>query len=184
MPKKKVISMLEFLRTGSFGGLTDGMKVSDLEPLFGEPIYTKEGDDHTGKWVYDDVDFYVNLELNIVYGIVIWGFRDEDGQGNYPRENKNFRIEPWQLRWQLGLVKTINALKTENLKFQQLPNTPIDSYETLKLESGAEIIFTDDFDLVDGKYIPANPTRLVYDSILNINLKYALTALNSHLIDV
>ncbi len=180
MPKKKVISMLEFLRTGSFGGLTNGAKITELEQLFGEPIYTKDDEGNTGKWVYEDVDFYVNLEFNVVYGIVIWGFRDKDELGSIPRENKNFRVDPWLLRWQLGLEKTCNALKSENLRFQQLPNVPDEGYETLKLESGTEIIFTCDFDLVDGKYIPAHPTRLVYEAILNINLENAITKFNSH----
>jgi hypothetical protein len=181
MPKKKVISMFEFLRTGSFGGLSNGASIAELKPNFGKPLYEKENEDLTGKWVYEDVDIYTNLETQKVWGFVIWGFRNQDEFGGFPLENKKFRIDPWLLRWQLGLVNTINALKSENLNFLQLPNAPIKGYETLKLESGTEIIFSDDFDLVNGKFIPANPTRLVYDAILNINLKYAVTKLNSHL---
>ncbi len=180
MPKKKVISLLEFLRTGSFGGLTNGARISELTTHFGKPIYTKENENLSGKWVYEDVDFYTNLEREVVYGIVIWGFRDQDELGNKPRENESFRIDPWILRWQLGLDKTFTSLKSENLKFQQLPDTPCTSYESLKLESGTEIIFTDDFDFINGKYVPAEPKRLVYEAILNINLDYGVTAFKTN----
>ena len=96
MPKKKVISMLEFLRTGSFGGISCGVEVSEAKKFLGKPIYVKEYENATQKWVYEDVDFNVNLEIQKIYGIVIWGFRDEDEFGFFPRENKNFRIDPWK----------------------------------------------------------------------------------------
>ncbi len=176
MPKKKVISMLEFLRTGMFGGLAVGADVNDLTRDFGKPIYIKEYKDLTTKWVYEDVDFYVNLELQKVYGIIIWGFRDKDDLGNRPRENKKFLIDPWVLRWESGIAKTQKALESENINFQHLSSTPGEGYETFRLESGVEIVFSEEPEWIDGKQIWTENPKFCYESIFNISNELAKTS--------
>jgi hypothetical protein len=176
MPKKKVISMLEFLRTGMFGGLAVGADVADLRPTFGKPVYIKENEDFRGKYVYEDVEFFYNMESQKVYGIIIFGFRDKDELGNFPRENKKFRIDPWILRWQSGLLNTRNALNSENLTFQQLPSTPGEGYETFRLKSGVEIIFSEEPEWVDGKIVYLDPPKIVYESIIKTSSEFVTTS--------
>jgi hypothetical protein len=176
MPKKKVISMLEFLRTGMFGGLSVGADVADLRPHFGEPVYIKNYRDLTAKWAYEDMEFYVNLELQKVYGIIIAGFQDKDDLGHYPRENKDFKIDPWILRWESGLLNTKNALDSVNLEFLQIPNAPSEGYETFRLKSGTQIIFAEEPDWVDGIQVWTENPRIVIDAIINTSSELAETS--------
>lgn len=175
MPKKKVISLLEFLQTGMFGGLSVGANVADLRPTFGKPVYVKENEDFRGKYVYEDVKFFYNMESQKVYGIIIFGFRDKDELGNFPRENKEFRIDSWILRWELGVEKTRIALESANLNFQYLPNTPGEGYETLLLESGVEITFSETPEWVDGKSVYLDPPKIVYESIVKTSSEFSHT---------
>jgi hypothetical protein len=168
MPKKKVISMLEFLKTGTFGGFEIGSSMDDFVLQFGKPLYSKENDDFTGKLVYEDVDIYTFLKSRKVWGIVFWGFRKSDEQGSFPMENKKFRIDPWKLRYEYGLLKTKNALDSESLKFSQIPAHPSTGYETLRLASGIEIILTEEYVKNRSNDSPIN---LVYDAILKLEPK-------------
>jgi hypothetical protein len=164
MPKK-IISMLEFLRTGTFGGFKIGLSMDDFIMRFGKPLYHKESDDYTGKLVYEDVDIYTCLKTHKIWGIIFWGFRNSDNQGGFPLENKKFIVEPWKLRYELGLMETKNALDSENLKFIHISGHPGREYETLRLESGVEIVLTEEYVVNKPE---DQPIRLVYDAIFKI----------------
>jgi hypothetical protein len=172
MLKKKIISLLEFLKTGMFGDVLNGAQISTLETSLGAPLYVKEDDDLTSKWVYEDVDFYINNEHQTIWGIMIWGFRAKDDLGNFPMANKMFRIDPWLLRWQSGIGQTHAALKSEGISFRHSLATPTRGYETCYLESGTTISFTEGSEAKDRK------SEFVYDAIFNIDTKYAVTSKN------
>jgi hypothetical protein len=155
MPNHPRISLLEFLRTGRFGDLGLGMHVSELFPMFGDPTYTKTNKSRRGKWVYKDVEFWINEESQRVYAIWILGFSDTDSLGAFPRINKRYALDPWVLRWSTGLENTLRALKSANLMSQHKLYDQLPSYESLELESGVTIMFRKE----------PEESKLVFDAI-------------------
>jgi hypothetical protein len=167
MPKKKVVSLLEFLEFGTFGGFELGSSVKDFVSQFGKPLHAKESYE-TGHLIYEDVDIYTDLKTQQVWGVFIWGFRNSDNLGGFPLENKKFRIDPWLLRYELGLEKTKEALDSANLKYKQIPAHLGNEFETLQLTSGTEIVLAEE-NIANSQN--NRPKNLVYEVIFKFGRK-------------
>ena len=145
MPSPRV-SLLEFLRTGKFGGVSLGANISEVKAIFGEPQFIKTGSygDPICTWDYWNIRFGYNTESQKVYTISIEVFHDEDHLDNHGHIRKRFPLDVGIFGVESDFEGTKKALHSAKLHFQQISNEPTSEYETLRLDSGAEFVFRRD----------------------------------------
>jgi hypothetical protein len=146
MPKKKVISMLEFLRTGVLGGIACGCTITEVLQRFGKSDYevTYQGGD-ISSFRYDSLEIWFNTQTRVVYRITLQRFR------NFwkPKSTHSFRqgipqitrakVDAWVLRESMDIETVMRFLKTANIKYVQ--NHWHSDVEELELQSGVCLLF-------------------------------------------
>jgi hypothetical protein len=140
MPKKKVISMLEFLRTGMFGELSLGSTKNDMLQFLGEPSawgnsITKD----LGFCIYGDVEFHWWTNTNKIRLIHFDHFSRINDTGEYPRLHKSYELDPWVIRSEANMFDIQNALSKQQIPFSRV--NKLSTWDALILESGCEINF-------------------------------------------
>jgi hypothetical protein len=144
MPKKKIISMLEFLRTGKSAGITCGCTAEEVVSRLGPPDYESDYD-YIKKLRYNSLEVWFHADTRIVYRLTFQRFR----HFRKPKHSHSFqqaiplvtraKVDPWVLREGLGLETAKRLLKTANLEYQQ-SQLPFGA-DQLKLESGVCLLF-------------------------------------------
>jgi hypothetical protein len=161
MPKKKVISMLEFLRTGVLGGIACGCTITEVLQRFGKPDYKAVSPyvKHCSWFRYGSLEIWFHEETQIVNRMTLQRFQQRHrSNGLYrnkshtiyrntsPKRRKHRfekaipnisrkTIDPWILREGLDVYTLMRFLKTANLEFRHSLNrwTKVDQ---LDLDSG------------------------------------------------
>jgi hypothetical protein len=140
MPRRQVISMLEFLRTGKLAGITCGCTAEDVVSTLGKPDY------QTDSWFrYDSLEVWFFAETRVVYRLTLQRFRNfwkpkhaHSFEQSIPQITRA-KVDPWVLRERLGLETIKRFLKTANLEYQQ-SQWKIGT-DQLKLASGVCLLF-------------------------------------------
>jgi hypothetical protein len=143
---KKVISLLEFLRTGKLAGLTCGCTTDDVIRVLGKPNYGYE--DRFPNFRYDSLELWFNTQTQVVYRITLQRFRNF----GKPKSTHSFRqgipqitrakVDAWVIREDMDIETTKRFLKTANIKYVQ--NHWHSNVEELELQSGVCLLFDPD----------------------------------------
>jgi hypothetical protein len=154
MPKKKVISMLEFLRTGSFGGISCGMDVAHFVEKFGSPDwvwYSPELPNLGFMGIVESLEIGFLKDLNII-GMIKINFLSGKGHKRYSRFSKKIhpthrvpyisrvKFNPWIIRDHLDCQTFQRFLMSAQLNYT---HTKIYSLglDQIEFESGVTLLF-------------------------------------------
>ena len=144
---RRVLSILEFLRTGKLGGITCGCTTTDVIAALGQPNYEDASDHIKNSSVmgFADLEVWFHAQTQIVNRLSIKGFRNL----TKPKSQHTFaqaiphitraKVDPWVLRHGLGIDTMKRFLKTANLEYQQSRQNHI--LDRLDLESGVCLLF-------------------------------------------
>jgi hypothetical protein len=140
MSRRRVISILEFLRTGKLAGITCGCTTGDVIASLGQPDFK-----YVTNFRYDSLEVWFHADTRIVYRLTFQRFR----HFREPKHSHSFqqaipqvtraKIDPWMLREGLELETAKRFLKTAHLEYQQ-SQLPTGS-DQLELESGVCLFF-------------------------------------------
>jgi hypothetical protein len=153
MPKKKVISMLEFLRTGSFGGISCGMTLDDFHREFGKAdfVWFPPEFDQIGYTGVDSLEIVFHKATNIICRIKLrWlSFKSKKKYGSFlkithpshrvPRIARA-KIDPWVIRENLEVHTFLRFLKSAKLNFFH-SQWRFGQVDQIELESGVILLF-------------------------------------------
>jgi hypothetical protein len=158
MPKKKVISMLEFLRTGMFGGIACGCTMNDVLRQFGKPDYIYQPDEILS-FTYGSLEIWFHTEQKIVHRITLKRFHLYCWEKNLTRENTLKRhthffkqskpkiprkkFNSWVLRGGMDVFTFSRFLKTAKIEFRhsQWWRNKKSAPDQLNLDSGVRLFF-------------------------------------------
>jgi hypothetical protein len=147
MSRRRVISMLEFLRTGKLAGITCGCTAEDVVSVFGEPDYEAHSDSiQNCSWFrYDSLEVWFHAKTRIVNRLTLQRFR----HFRQPKRSHSFqqsipqitraKIDPWVLRESLELETAKRFLKTAHLDYKQSQSSI--GIDQLNLQSGVYLLF-------------------------------------------
>jgi hypothetical protein len=135
MPKK-IISMLEFLRTGTVLGVTVESSVADVFRVFGKPDYTWQSlDPNISSMGYGDLEFWfwndsqqldqIKINLNSLHPISV----------------RRAKLDPWIICFGLPLEIAKRYLKSAKLEFEL--SKPSKYIDQIQLASGVTLLFDD-----------------------------------------
>lgn len=154
MPKKKLISMLEFLRTGVLGGIACGCTITEVLQRFGKPDFTYQPSE-ISSFRYGSLEVWFHTEQKIVYRITLHHFWNEytrsanalkkrthvfkQSKPKIPRKT----IDSWVLRGGMDVFTFSRFLKTAKIEFghSQWWGNKNSAPDQLDLESGVRIFF-------------------------------------------
>jgi hypothetical protein len=158
MPKKKVISILEFLRTGIVGNIACGCKTNDVIQQFGRPDYIY----HSGapsSLTYGSLEIWFHPKENIVYRITFKNFKlhyweKTSYKAKAPkRRTHEFRqsklivprvkFDPWVVRDGMDVFTLMRFLKMAKIEYwhSQWWGNKNSAPDQLNLDSGVQIFF-------------------------------------------
>jgi hypothetical protein len=151
MPKK-VISMLEFLRTGILGGIKCGCTTNDVIGILGKPDYETFSSDFPDiSWFhYDSLEVWFHTDLRIVYRFTLQRFHRYKNKRNYFATDFHLgtpkisgaKVDPWVIRQNLDLGTMQRFLKSAKIEFRHSQwrafKPPVDQ---LDLDSGVVMLF-------------------------------------------
>ncbi len=158
MPKKKIISMLEFLRTGVLGGIACGCTTTEVLRQLGKPDYKAISPvDKNWAWFrYDSLEIWFHEETQIVSRMTLqrfWATHRKNGiyQSKGLRKRTHFfeqsvpgitgaTVDPWVLREGLDVYTLMRFLKTANINFRHSQKTWART-DQLNLDSEVNILF-------------------------------------------
>ena len=171
MPKK-VISILEFLRTGKLAGLAPGCTTDDVIRVLGKPDYEYEsiGVKNVSNYGYDSLEIWFHTQTRVVNRFSFKRLRtylQRDSRRKHkhsfeqsiPRISRN-QFDPWVIREHLELETLKRFLKTANLQYVQSQwKIGVDQ---LDLQSGVCLLFDPpDFDMPGLGYISIQNDELI-----------------------
>ena len=158
---KKVISMLEFLRTGVLGGIACGCTTDDVIRVMGKPDY--EAISHYIKEIswfrYDSLEVWFHTEQKIVYRMTLQRFEHRFWNKARRRENilkkrthlfkqskpkiPRTRIDSWVIREGMEVFTFSRFLKMAKIEFRhsqwwRMKNCIIDQID---LDSSVRLFF-------------------------------------------
>jgi hypothetical protein len=138
MPKKKVISMLEFLRTGTVLGVSVDSNIADVFKVFGKPDYIWQSlTPNVSCTGFGDLEFWFfndSKQLNQIK------FRIWDNN-NKPIKICRAKLNPWVICFGLRLEVAKRFLKSAKLEFEQ--TKPSNYINQISLASGVTLLFDD-----------------------------------------
>jgi hypothetical protein len=156
MPKKKVISMLEFLRTGKLAGLTPGCTTDDVIRVLGKPDYEAHSpDDENTRWFrYDSLEVWFDGQTRVVNRLTLQRFRSFWSPKNSHSFNQGIpqitraKIDAWIIRETMDIETIKRFLKTANIEYQQ--NLLKNFIDQIELSSGVCLLFENPEDIRPG----------------------------------
>jgi hypothetical protein len=144
MAQKKVISMLEFLRTGKLAGVGCGCTTDDVIRVLGKPEINYENLEYPS-FCYDDLEIWFNSLTRVVYRMTFRRFRSSWK----PKHSHSFeqalpqitraKVNAWVIRDSIDLETVKRFLKTANIMFIQ--NHWYSNVKELELPSGVCMLF-------------------------------------------
>jgi len=129
--------MLDFLRTGVFGGIKPGITRQELEQIVGTPSVwsvtkRRKRREVSAIWLYGSIEFHFADWSDTIWMI----FSD-----HWPLKGSvSFELDPWILTENLTLPDAVAALKGANLNFLLTTDLQIERTE-LALDSGVALGF-------------------------------------------
>jgi hypothetical protein len=140
MPKKKVISMLEFLRSGNFGMLGLGASREDMLAYLGEPTdWANTTNNDFDFCKYGDVEFHWNKDTKRIFLIHMDWFSGEDQIGNRPLLSEPHILNSWLLHQGMDINAAELALEKEFIPFSKKNRMP--GLDVFEFENNCEIYF-------------------------------------------
>ncbi len=158
MPKKKVISILEFFRTGVLGDIACGCTTSEVFQQFGKPDYIY----HSGapsSLTYGSLEIWFHPEQEIVYRITFKSFKLHFWK-KVSRKSKTLKrrtheyrqskpiiprvkFDPWVVRGGIDVFTLSRCLKMANVEcwHSQWWGNKNSAPDQLNLASGVRIFF-------------------------------------------
>jgi hypothetical protein len=135
MSKKKVISILEFLRTGTIFGIAVNASVDDVFGILGRPDYVWASPDVPTATVmgYGDLEFWFHTESKVLNRMKfkLWPNKLFSMRGT--------KIDPWVIHTRLDIETAKRFLKTARLEYEQSVTTI--GIMQLDLPSGVTMLF-------------------------------------------
>ena len=155
MPKK-VISILEFLRTGKLAGLAPGCTTDDVIRVLGKPDYEAQSpDDEDSRWFrYDSLEIWFHGQTRVVNRLTLQRFRSFWN----PKNSHSFRqgipqitrakVDAWVIRETMDIETIKRFLKTANIAYRQ--NLWGNFVDQIELSSGVCLLFAIPEDISSG----------------------------------
>lgn len=147
----KKISLLDFIKFGTFGPISLGMTKMQVIKLLGTPDYCSDNNIESDNFAYGCYEFYYWVDSGVIYGIqndrlLTYPYaktpkeKKSDHKKNISFKNKFYEVDTWVLT--SGEDKTfqeiVKELNKEKLNFTETINN---NDLKLHLESGVEIVF-------------------------------------------
>jgi hypothetical protein len=140
MPKKKVISILEFLRTGSISGISVDSSIADAYLAFGKPDYAWQSFDPdvlTTIVGFSDLEIWFENKSQRVRQIKfkLW-------EKAKPITVRRAKLDPWVIFCGLQLETAKRFFKSANLDFVQTKS--VADIDQIRFQSGVTLLFDPD----------------------------------------
>lgn len=133
------VSMEEFLRSGSLGGVRPGDTAGDLLRVFGEPDDTGGHSKRSVIWKYGDIEFHL-VGADRTISLIFCDRYEQLSLGS------GGSLDPWIFRGHPSMQEVEAALDSAGFRFQRGSKTGGLTGDSLRLESGVELLVCTEVD--------------------------------------